>query len=136
MWVCNRMRLPALLLALLPVAAAAETPITADAFEAHVTGKTLTYRQYDFIFGTEEYLPGRKVRWSVMPGECQYGNWYPQDEDICFAYEGSPVPACWTFWLRNGTLVALSVNADAGAELYEIEASAKPLPCPGPDVGV
>jgi hypothetical protein len=129
-------RLAAYLVALLPSMGFADTPMTAEEFDAHVTGKTLTYQQYNFIFGVEEYLPGRKVRWSVLPNECQYGSWYPEGDNICFAYEDSPVPACWTFWLRDGALVALSVSSEPGAELYEVEASTNPLPCPGPDVGV
>jgi hypothetical protein len=116
--------------------ALADTPITPEEFEAHVTGKTVTYRQFDTIFGIEEYLPDRKVRWSVAPNECQYGSWYPQDDDICFVYEYDPTPACWTFWLKNGALVALSVTSAPGEELYEVSADDTPLPCPGPDVGV
>jgi hypothetical protein len=120
----------------LPTLGGAETPLSAEAFEAHVTGKTITYQQYDVIFGIEEYLPDRKVRWSVAPDECQYGSWYPQGENICFVYDFDPIPACWTFWLRDGALVSLSVNSAPGAELYEVAADATPLPCPGPDVGV
>lgn len=116
--------------------ALAETPITAEEFEAHVTGQTATYEQYDGVFGIEEYLPDRKVRWSVAPNECQYGSWYPEGEHICFVYEYDPNPACWTFWLRGGALVALSISDLPGAELYEVESNQQPLPCPGPDVGV
>ena len=126
----------ALLLALLPSLAPAETPITPEAFEAHVTGKTLVYRQFDSLFGVEEYLPGRKVRWSTAPDQCQYGTWYPKDEAICFVYEYDPTPSCWTFWLRAGALVARSTDGLPGEELHEVEASDQPLPCPGPDVGV
>ena len=121
---------------LLTTPALADTPITADQFEAHVTGKTITYQQFETVFGIEEYLPGRKVRWSTAPDECQYGSWYPQGGDICFLYEYDPVPACWTFWLKDGALVALSSNGLPGEELDEVEASDQPLPCPGPEVGV
>jgi hypothetical protein len=114
----------------------AQTPLTAEEFEAHVTGRTVTYRQFDFIFGIEEYLPGRKVRWSVAPGECQYGSWYPQDRRICFVYEYDPVPHCWTFWKEGGALVALSDSGQPGEELYEVDRSPSPLACPGPDIGV
>lgn len=124
------------LAALLAAPALAETPMTAEQFAAHVTGKTITYRQFDYVFGTEEYLPDRKVRWSVSPDLCQYGSWYPQDDDICFVYEYDPVPHCWTFWLKDGTLVALSTDGAPGQELFEAAASDQPLPCPGPEVGV
>jgi hypothetical protein len=126
----------ALLFSALASTGQAETPLTAEEFEAHVTGKTLTYQQFGGYFGIEEYLPGRKVRWSVAPNECQYGSWYPEGQNICFVYEYSPTPACWTFWLRGGALVVLSVNGIPGEELHEVGQSTEPLPCPGPDVGV
>lgn len=125
-----------LALLLLSAPALAETPMSAEAFEAHVTGKAITYQQFGTAFGTEEYLADRKVRWSVSPDLCQYGSWYPQGDDICFVYEYDPVPHCWTFWLRDGALVALSTEALAGQELYEVQSSDQPLPCPGPEVGV
>ena len=126
---------PSLALLFLVAPALAETPITAQEFEAHVTGKTITYQQFQTLFGIEEYLPDRKVRWSTAPNECQYGSWYPQGDAICFVYEYDPTPACWTFWLRNGALVALSTDGVAGEELHEVQASDQGLPCPGPDVG-
>jgi hypothetical protein len=130
------MRRFALTLAVLAAPAFAQTPLTAEEFEAHVTGKTVTYRQFDYVFGIEEYLPDRKVRWSVAPNECQYGSWYAQGRDICFVYEYDPIPHCWTFWKDGGALVALSDTGQPGEELYEIDRSDTPLTCPGPDVGV
>ena len=127
----------ALILALPALAATADDlPMTGAEFDAYVTGKTLTYSQFGSVFGIEEYLPGRKVRWSTAPNECLYGSWYPQDDDICFVYEYDPTPACWTFWLKDGALVALSTNGLPGEELHEVDASTQGLPCPGPDVGV
>ena len=59
----------AALLALAPVVAGAESPLpapmTAAEFDAYATGKTLTYSQYGEIYGTEEYLPNRRVRWQA-----------------------------------------------------------------------
>lgn len=138
MWGYDLMRhlLPALCLMGLVQPALADQPLTAEAFEAHVTGMTITYAQHGFPFGVEEYLPDRQVRWSVQPGECLYGSWYPAGDDICFVYEYDPTPACWTFWLRDGVLVALSVDDAPGNELYATDRSADPLPCPGPDIGV
>ena len=122
-------------LALLATPALAEAPLSAEAFEAHVTGHTLTYWQYDRVYWIEEYLPDRRVRWSVAPNECQYGSWYPEGDYICFVYEYDPNPSCWTFRLDAGRLVALSIADAPGAELFETERSQQPLPCPGPDVG-
>ena len=127
---------PLLAATLFALPAFAETPMTGAEFETNTTGETVTYDYGGGVFGTEEYLEGRKVRWSTAPNECQYGSWYPQGDDICFVYEYSPTPACWTFWLRDGALVALSTNGIAGEELHEVEASDQGLPCPGPDVGV
>lgn len=137
-WASDLMRRIALALALLPGTALADTPITADQFETHVTGYTVTYQQSGNLFGIEQYLPDRKVLWSTAPGECQYGTWYPEGENICFVYEYDPLPACWTFWLQGGALVALSTSSapGVGAELYEVEKTQTPLPCPGPDFGV
>jgi hypothetical protein len=127
--------LPALALLATITPALAQPPLTAAEFEAHVTGYTITYQQFSGVYGIEEYLPGRQVRWSVAENLCQYGSWYPQDEAICFVYEYSPTPHCWTFWLEGGTLRALSVNDLPGAELTEVDRSDTPLACPGPDVG-
>jgi hypothetical protein len=124
-----------LALALCATPALADAPLTVEAFEAHVTGHTLTYQQYGQLYGIEEYLPDRKVRWSVAPNTCQYGSWYPEDEYICFVYEYDPNPSCWTFRLSAGRLVALSIADAPGAELHETERSQTPLPCPGPEVG-
>lgn len=131
------MRAAFLALALAATPARAETPLTGAEFEAEVTGRTITYQQYGVIFGIEEYLEGRKVRWSVAPDLCQYGTWYPEGENICFVYEDDPsTPHCWTFWLREGALVALSVDDAPGAELTEVDRSDTGLSCPGPDIGV
>jgi hypothetical protein len=130
------MRLTLLALALAATPAFAELPLTAEEFEAHVTGKTITYQQYTSVFGVEEYLPGRKVRWSTAPDECQYGSWFPEADKICFVYEYNPTPICWTFWMKDGALVALSETGIAGEELYEVDATDQGLPCPGPDIGV
>ena len=116
--------------------ARAEATLDATAFEALVTGQTITYQQFDDIFGIEEYLPGRKVRWSVAPGECQYGSWYPEGDQICFVYDYDPTPHCWYFWLRGDALVALGADAEPGLELVEIDRSPTPLDCPAPDLGV
>lgn len=131
------MRLLPVILALWPLQALAETPLSAEGFEAHVLGKTVTYSRLGSLFGIEEYLDNRQVRWSVAPNLCQYGTWYPQDDDICFVYEDDPIPHCWTFWLKDGALRAAPADDDgSGFELVESDATTQGLACPGPDVGV
>jgi hypothetical protein len=126
----------AALLALLPLAATGQTPMTADEFDAYVTGHTLTYSQFGTIFGTEEYLPNRKVRWAFTEDQCQYGSWYEEAGNICFLYEYDPQPHCWTFWQEADGLKALSLEDTPDAELSEVEKTDTPLGCAGPDVGV
>jgi hypothetical protein len=115
---------------------AAEDPLTVAEFEAYVTGKTLSYSQYGLIFGIEEYLPGRKVRWKVTEDECQYGHWYEKNDLICFVYEYDLQEHCWKFWMEDGNLTALSIEDLPGEELSEVNQTSDGLNCPGPDVGV
>lgn len=117
-------------------AAGAAEPMTAADFDAYVSSKTLTWSQYGSVFGIEEYLPNRKVRWKTSPEECQYGSWYERDRMICFVYEYSPGEHCWTFWTEEDGLKALSQGALEGSELTEVDQSPEPLNCPAPLVGV
>lgn len=132
-----RSALLALFLSALPtLPALAADPMTAEEFDAYVTGKTLTYSQFGSVFGIEEYLPGRKVRWQVVEDDCQYGSWFERDGLICFVYEYDPTEHCWTFWREGDGLAALSVNDAPGAELSEVAQTTDGLNCPGPEVGV
>lgn len=130
----------AALLALAPALAGAESPspapMSAAEFDAYATGKTLTYSQYGEIFGTEEYLPNRRVRWQVTGDICQYGRWYEKDGLICFTYEYSEGEHCWSFWHEDGGLKALSVDDPPESELSEVKDATQGLTCPEPDVGV
>lgn len=131
------MRILPILATLLSLPAfAAEDPMSVAEFEAYVTGKTLSYSQYGEIFGVEEYLPGRKVRWKVSADDCQYGHWFEKAGLICFTYEYDTSEHCWTFWMEEGRLTALSADDPAGAELSEVEQTTDGLSCPAPDVGV
>ncbi|MFE3837844.1 hypothetical protein [Pseudogemmobacter sonorensis] len=122
--------------ALSALSARAETTLTAEEFDAYVTGKTLTYTQYGEVFGIEEYLPGRKVRWKATFDTCQYGSWFAREDLICFVYEYSSTEHCWQFWRSDSGLSALSVNDAPGSELSEVAQTADGLDCPAPDVGV
>ena len=126
----------ALVLCALATPAAADDPMTAAEFEAYVTGKTLSYSQYNEIFGIEEYLPNRQVRWKVSEDDCHYGHWYEKEGLICFTYDYDVGEHCWTFWKGETGLKALSTNDLPGAELSEVEQTTNGLSCPAPDVGV
>ena len=92
----------ALVLAATP--ALAETPLDANSFDAATVGQTVTYDYGDGVFGTEEYLEGRRVRWAFEGDLCIYGVWYQRDDQICFEYENDPTPACWLYFLENGKI--------------------------------
>jgi hypothetical protein len=124
----------ALILAFLPFSALAETPMTGAEFEAYSTGKTLTYAYGGQVFGTEEYLPGRQVRWAFTKDVCQFGRWYEKETAICFVYDQDLDEQCWQFFNSPAGLRALYM--DGGTELSEVEQTNEGLGCPGPDVGV
>jgi hypothetical protein len=114
----------------------ADTVMTADAFEAYATGKTLTYAYGDQVFGAEQYLPGRQVLWAFKGEECRKGRWYEDAGEICFVYEDDGAPQCWVFYQDASGLRALFTGDPEGSELSEVEQSPEPLICAGPDVGV
>lgn len=125
------------------ITAALASPVFADdgrmsaaEFDAYSTGKTLTYASGGYIFGTEQYLPNRQVRWAFTEDVCKIGHWYEQDDLICFVYEDAGNPQCWAFWREEGGLRALFAGDPAGTELSEVRQTDKSMACAGPDVGV
>ncbi len=114
----------------------AETPMTADEFDAYVTGKTLDWLQMGSVFGTEEYLPGRRVHWGPVDETCQVGTWYGEGDNICFLYEGDPEPKCWTVWQDGDGLTARYLTDPPDIEPSVVEETNEPLSCSAPDVGV
>jgi hypothetical protein len=125
-----------LLSAVLAGPAFAETPMTAEDFDAFATGKTLDYFADSQVFGREVYLPGRQVRWAFTAEECKLGHWYPVGEQICFLYDGDPEPKCWRIW-RDGDGLAASYATDTpDIPPRKVRETTEPLACPGPDVGV
>ncbi len=84
------------LLLALATPASGQDALTADTFDTLTQGRTMTWAQYGQVYGVEQYLPGRRVRWTVLGDDCLAGHWYPQGPDICFQYEDRPDPICWT----------------------------------------
>ena len=131
------LRTGCLALAFVPLAAFAEAPMNGAEFEAYVTGRTLTYADQGVIYGIEEYLSGRRVRWAYVGDQCRDGYWYDAGGEICFVYDDNPNPQCWVFRKEiTGRLSARFMGADDGRELYEAQQSSEPLLCRGPEVGV
>lgn len=116
--------------------ALADTPMSAAEFDAYVTGKTLYYSHLGVDYGVEQYLPGRRVRWAFLDGECRDGVWFQQNDRICFDYEDGIETQCWRFYAQSGGIRAEFASSDATIELYEAAESDEPMYCKGPDVGV
>lgn len=123
-------------LCLLATPALADPAMSGAEFEAYATGKTLHYGYSGQPYGGEEYLEGRRVRWSFLDGKCKDGIWYEDAGNICFVYEDEPEPQCWSFEQRASGLVAKFQNNPDYEELYEVEHKNEPLLCLGPEVGV
>ena len=128
----------AFLLPLILVAtqAQAETPLDAAGFDAATRGDTITYDYGGGLFGTEEYLDDRRVRWAFDGDLCIYGVWYQEADQICFQYENDPDPACWLYFLEDGKIRGRYMGDGGGWEILESSRDGGPLPCAGPDVGV
>lgn len=120
----------------LPTTLLAETPLDAAGFEAAVTGQTIEFVDEGRSYGTEQYLPGRRVIWAFDGGPCRKGVWSaPEPGQICFVYEHDTVPQCWAFFDEGGKLRARLSGAGPGNDLLESRRSRAPLACPGPDIG-
>ncbi|MFN0115715.1 MAG: hypothetical protein ACKVPY_13675 [Paracoccaceae bacterium] len=126
--------------ALLPAAGAfaADTgrPLSAAEFEALSVGRTFFYEADGVPYGAEQYLPGRKVVWAFVGDDCRKGSWYEDAGYICFVYEDSAEPQCWTFEASPTGLMARFRDDPGGAPLVGVRQSPAPLACLGPDVGV
>ena len=116
-------------------AAKPDTPMTAEEFSAYATGKTLSYAQNGEVWGSEQYLAGKRVVWTFSGEECQYGQWYADADAICFVYETDPTPQCWHFFRESNGLRAEFLDDPVNTNLSEVSQSETPLTCPGPDVG-
>ena len=124
-------------LALCGHAVVAETPLDGDAFEALVTGKTLTFSTAAGPYGVEYYAPNRRVVWSFVGGDCQNGEWYEAEgemgPEICFIYEtgeADPIPQCWQVFEVDGKIRADFMNTPGTTVLYEA-VETEPLVCGG-----
>ena len=114
----------------------AAEPMSAEEFDAYTRGKTLFYGYQGEAYGAERYLPGRRVIWSFLDGDCKEGVWYEDRGMICFVYEDRPDPQCWRFERQAGGLVARFENDPEATTLYEARDLGEEMVCHGPEVGV
>jgi hypothetical protein len=124
----------ALLLAASP--ALAEAPLSAEEFDALTLGRTMTWAEFGTVYGVEQYLPGRRVRWTVLGDDCLAGHWYAEGPEICFQYENDPVPDCWTITATGAGMLARYRADPSDAEPVVVEETTETLACFGPEVGV
>lgn len=118
-----------------PLHAQEGSRMSAEAFDGYTRGQTFTYGTGAEPYGAEEYLDGRRVRWSFLDGQCQDGAWYEDNGLICFVYDNNPDPQCWSFYQTPGGIVARFEDDPSQTTLYEITRSPEPLMCLGPEVG-
>ena len=115
---------------MLAAPAVAQEGMTAEEFEAYVTGRTITFSTpLNPTYGVERYLPGRRVMWSTFDGICQYGVWFESKGDICFRYEGDPEDKCWTIYDDPGGLRGVFTTRPNTTIIFEVPDRKDPLIC-------
>ena len=134
------MRLYLLALILVPLPLLADppnptlgSPLTAAQFEAYATGKTLYYAEGGQVWGSEHYMQDHQVMWAFTGKPCEFGQWYQDQDAICFIYEGNPDPNCWHFYMGPQGLVAKFLGGSS--LLSEVGQSDQPMDCLGPQIG-
>lgn len=125
----------AVLAVLLASPALSETPLTAEDFDLLTQGRTMTWAEFGQVYGVEQYLPGRRVRWTVLGDDCKLGHWYPEGQMICFQYEDDPEPDCWTIREAGTDLHARYAGTGPESAPVVVRETMEPLACFGPEVG-
>lgn len=124
----------ALLLVASPVFA--DPPLTADEFDALTQGRTMTWSEFGTVYGVEQYLPGRKVRWTFVGDDCKDGSWYPEGPAICFLYDDNPDPKCWEITRSGSDLLARFTGNPPETAPVVVTETTETMACFGPKVGV
>lgn len=132
----------ALILAAAPALAdptGAAPPLTAEEFDALTLGRTMTWAEFGTVYGVEQYLPDRRVRWAAVGDDCTLGHWYAEGAAICFQYENDPEPDCWIITPSasgpGSGLVAHYTTNPPDTEPVVVEETDTPPACLGPKVG-
>jgi hypothetical protein len=113
----------------------AEPPLTAEAFDALTQGRTMTWSEFGTVYGVEEYLPGRQVRWSPVGDDCKLGHWYADGPAICFQYEDDLDPDCWIITRSDTGLFASYTTKPPETAPVAVEETDETPACTGPRIG-
>lgn len=125
----------ALPLILLVQTAQAQTPMTPEEFERWSTGRTLDYSTNGQLWGSEAYLPGRRVIDADAGGPCRDGSWHAEGDAVCFVYPGFEGTHCWLYWREGDAVYAKNLLAAPEDPPQLVTPAAAPLSCT-PEVGV
>jgi hypothetical protein len=88
--------------------------LSVEEFEAKVSGRaTQIFTQTGEPYGTEYFLPKRRVIWKTGDGRCIAGSWAPSNGMICYRYEGA-TGGCNKYYSESDKLV--SVDFVGGAQ--------------------
>jgi hypothetical protein len=117
-------------------AAAAQSLMTPEEFDAWSLGKTLDYSVAGQVYGSEAYFPDRRVRDADTGGPCIDGSWYADGNAVCFVYPAHDGTHCWHYWRDGSAVLAKPVGAAPDDPAQQVTEAASPLACPGPEVGV
>ncbi|AZL57831.1 hypothetical protein EI545_02640 [Tabrizicola piscis] len=115
--------------------ARAEAPLSAEAFDALTLGRTMTWAEFGQVYGVEQYLPDRRVRWTVLGDDCKTGHWYAEGPAICFLYDDRLDPVCWEITQSGTGLLARHTASPPDAAPVVIVETSEPMACFGPEVG-
>jgi hypothetical protein len=124
-----------LALCLISGPAIAEPLLTAEDFDALTQGRTMTWSEFGTVYGVEQYLPNRQVRWTVVGDDCKAGHWYPDGKAICFQYEDDLAPDCWEISASGTDLLARYTTNPPETDPVVVTETTEPLACFGPKVG-
>lgn len=115
---------------------AAETLLDAERFDALTQGRSMSWTEFGQVYGVEQYLPDRRVRWTFLGDTCVEGSWYPDGSAICFQYEDRPDPVCWEMTLAPTGIYATLTGTFGPPSQVVVEETSEPMACFGPEVGV
>ncbi len=106
-----------------------ETIISPSEFEKLSTGKTLYFTFEGQPFGVEQFFTGRRSKWRFEDGSCENGEWFADNDLICFNYEGGLETQCWHFLKTDDGYGARAEGAAPDEILNLDRIDTKPLLC-------